>query len=771
MITREHIKSAIDQIAGRDYEIGYTLEKMLASGQIDSTPAPRSKTSTDLFFLFQNRKVPIRAHQFFNEGTVPLEERLLINYGELVEKQKFLEKGAALNYRQASLDIHEAGLRRLIDHEVDFALARCRKIQERGDPKQTAHISKATDILIQIKEFPAPFFSGLNLAPPWFKGTVDRDTPAYFLPLPLNNVALMQIAEINLDFFHIRFLLDTLIKGAFAHLFAVVVDKRIVGLMYLVPHHGFMKRDLEIKFIATIRGRHWEPGEIRYHVPKGVGSILVAGGWLLWKSRYPRGRKLWLESELGAVHFYKSLGFSRISGYNYYLDHPRGYLLKNILAMSGNAGILSENLEKAIRDELLRQLKVATRARTPEQRNEALRLLEECFHPDRPASIQEPAGDFLSSRAQKWPESRAFSFCGASSPQGDLHQDAPLLVVWHDFYGRHLENLFHLENPKRLAAIRSVLDHRDIRGAWTGVTPHPATFEELSWVHEKSYLDRLAATAGGPLHSFDIDTQASERSFEVVCLAVGGLFGLLDKICAGPVRQGFAFVRPPGHHAKPGQAMGYCLVNNVALGAQYLLHRHKASKIMIVDIDAHHGNGTQDVFIEDNRVFYVSFHQFPIFPGTGGFGEAGQGAGEGFTANIPLPAGRDDRTFARIIHYLVRPLAHAYRPGIILVSCGFDNYFRDPTSQMKGTPEGYAWMTALLQNLAREVCQGKICFVLEGGYSYQGLQECGLAAMRVLCDRPCLNKDKLRKALQKPPSPNSPLGKALQVHQKYWNLY
>ena len=771
MITREHIKNAIDQIAGRDYEVGYALEKMLAAGQIDSAPETNSQSTSDFYFLFQNRKVPIRAHQFFNEGTVPLEERLLINYGELAERQIFLEKGAAQNYREAALNIHEAGLRFLIDHEVDYALARCRQKLEKARPPQAGRLNQTIEILGSIKDGSRPLFEGVDLQPPWMKGMVDRGTPSYFLPLPLNNVALMQIAEINLDFFNIRFLLDTLIKGAFSYLFAAVVDKRIAGLMYLVPHHSIMKQDLEIKYIATVRGRRWEPGEIRYHVPRGVGSILVAGGWILWKNQYPRGRRLWLESELGAVHFYKSLGFIRKSGYHYYLDHPRGYLLKNILVMSRNSAFQSPEFEKTIEENLFRQIKHLARVNTPEKRTEALELLEESLNPDMPESIQMQARDFLISRAKTWLETRSFSFAGSLFPQGDLHRDAPLLVVWHDFYGRHLENLFHLENPKRLEAIRSVLDNQDISKAWDSLTPHPITLEELAWVHEKNYLDLLADTAGGPLYSFDIDTQASERSFEVICLAVGGLFGLLDEIWNGAARQGFAFIRPPGHHARPGQAMGYCLVNNAALGAQYLIRRHKASRIMIVDIDAHHGNGTQEAFYDDNRVLYFSFHQFPIFPGTGRFGEVGQGKGEGFTVNVPLPSGQDDRTFARILHHLVRPLARAYKPEIILVSCGFDNYFRDPTSQMKGTAEGYAWMTAILQGVASEVCQGKICFILEGGYSYKGLLECGLATMQVLCMRPSIDKERLLKALQKDPSPNAPLGKAIEVHRKYWNLF
>lgn len=216
--------------------------------------------------------------------------------------------------------------------------------------------------------------------------------------------------------------------------------------------------------------------------------------------------------------------------------------------------------------------------------------------------------------------------------------------------------------------------------------------------------------------------------------------------------------------------MGYCLLNNVALGAKYLKNRYQVKKILIVDIDVHHGNGTQDIFYETDEVLYISLHQFPSFPGTGNLGEVGRNAGEGFTMNVPLSRGQDDRAVARVIHWLVGPLARQYKPEIMLVSCGFDFYMRDPTSQMNVTPRGYALMTALLLEIAEEVCDGRVCYVMEGGYSMQGIKSCGLAVMKEMCgiSDPAIKKtDRIKNS---EPSRFSIIKKVMQVQEKYWNF-
>jgi len=209
----------------------------------------------------------------------------------------------------------------------------------------------------------------------------------------------------------------------------------------------------------------------------------------------------------------------------------------------------------------------------------------------------------------------------------------PLLVAYSDRFTHHLENIFHLENAKRIQAMHSVLQHPSLAGKWQSIEPRPATIDEVAWVHTAGHIERIAATAGKPLSVLDLDTQTSEHSYDVALLAVGAVFNLLDAVCSGSGKRGLACIRPPGHHAEPDRAMGFCLFNNVALGACYLQRRWEINRVMIVDIDAHHGNGTQAAFYDSDEVLYVSLHRFPGYPGTGNFSEVGCGAGEGFTVN------------------------------------------------------------------------------------------------------------------------------------------
>ena len=330
----------------------------------------------------------------------------------------------------------------------------------------------------------------------------------------------------------------------------------------------------------------------------------------------------------------------------------------------------------------------------------------------------------------------------------------PLLIVKDDRFSEHLDRIPHLESHRRIRAIYSVLDDPSLRGRWQPVDPRPATPEELALVHTPQHIQRIAQSAGKPMTSFDLDTQASEKSYDVARLAVGGVFNLLDEIWRGAAKRGLALVRPPGHHAEADKAMGFCLFNNVALGARYLQERHAAGRIMIVDIDAHHGNGIQRAFYGTDRVLYVSLHQFPAYPGTGNLGEVGRGRGEGFTVNVPLGKGHGDLDFARIIYFLLNPLAEAYRPEILLVPCGFDLYLHDRLGGMRVTPEGYALIVFFLLDIAERLCNGRIAFVMEGGYSLRGLRECGLRVLQELCDVATLSRRRVEKVTACRPSPD-----------------
>lgn len=344
----------------------------------------------------------------------------------------------------------------------------------------------------------------------------------------------------------------------------------------------------------------------------------------------------------------------------------------------------------------------------------------------------------------------------------------PVLIVKDERFTQHLEQFPHIESHKRIRAIHSVLQDPSLEGKWLEVTPRQASAEELAWVHTPEYIERVAQTAGKPLTSLDLDTQATARSYDVARLGVGAVFSLLDQIFRGKAGRGFAFIRPPGHHAEPDKAMGFCLFNNIALGARYLRELYSIGKVMIVDIDVHHGNGTQAAFYDSDGVLFVSMHQFPFYPGTGNFGEVGRGKGEGFTVNVPLMKGHRDGEFARIVHFLVDPLAQEYQPEIILVSCGFDLYMHDPLGGMMVTAEGYALITSLLVGIAEKVCNGRIAFILEGGYSLRGLRECTLRVMQELCDVPTLTGKKIEKITNSRVRKLSALKKVLDIQRKYW---
>ena len=208
-------------------------------------------------------------------------------------------------------------------------------------------------------------------------------------------------------------------------------------------------------------------------------------------------------------------------------------------------------------------------------------------------------------------------------------------------------------------------------------------------------------------------------------MAAGGVVRAVEAVLAGEVANGFALVRPPGHHATATRAMGFCLFNNVAVAARAALAEGQAERVFIADFDVHHGNGTQDTFADDPAVFYFSTHQYPYYPGTGHWSETGNGAGAGTLLNVPLPPGVGDAGYAQVYAELVWPLAERFRPDLVLVSAGYDAHWRDPLAQMNLSLTGYAWLQQELVRLAGQLCGGRIVFTLEGGYELDVLA-CGV---------------------------------------------
>lgn len=339
-------------------------------------------------------------------------------------------------------------------------------------------------------------------------------------------------------------------------------------------------------------------------------------------------------------------------------------------------------------------------------------------------------------------------------------------MVCHNLYKEHLAGSPHVESPERLQVIYDMLDAADMAGKFLSVSPRPATHDELAWVHSHSHIERVAATEGKAHVSLDPDTQTTPLSYQAAKLAVGGLFSLVDNIFDGSIENGFALVRPPGHHAERDQAMGFCLFNNVALGARYAMNTYGVKKILIIDWDLHHGNATQNSFYTDPDVLYFSTHQYPYYPGTGGLREAGDGDGTGLTVNVPLSPGYGDGDFFKIFEQILSPIASTFEPELIFVSAGFDTYVGDPLGGMKVTPQGYAAMTRLIMDLAKQYASGRVAITLEGGYHLTGLRESVKAVLKELVGDSVLTPSNLE-AIEKGTAPPI-VDDVIQVQEPYW---
>jgi acetoin utilization deacetylase AcuC-like enzyme len=288
-------------------------------------------------------------------------------------------------------------------------------------------------------------------------------------------------------------------------------------------------------------------------------------------------------------------------------------------------------------------------------------------------------------------------------------------------YLEHIAGYQHVESPARLESIQAMLQETGLEKRLIQVMPRPASEAELTLVHTPQHVETIAQTAGREFTSLDPDTLASAASYEVARLAAGGCLALVEAALEGAVAGGFAFVRPPGHHATPRRAMGFCLFNNIAVAAAHAVLNRKLSRVLIVDWDLHHGNGTQEVFYQKGEVLFFSTHQYPYYPGTGSLKECGAGPGEGFTVNVPIAGGFGDADYVAVFQRVLEPIADEFRPELVLVSAGFDAYEADPLGAMKLTPEGFAALARIVLSVARRHAQGRCVFVLEGGYHLKGL--------------------------------------------------
>lgn len=342
-------------------------------------------------------------------------------------------------------------------------------------------------------------------------------------------------------------------------------------------------------------------------------------------------------------------------------------------------------------------------------------------------------------------------------------------VMIHEAFLAHDPGPGHVETPQRLEGLFRELDRPEQRQRFLFPQFVPADQDTLALNHSREHIARVAATAGSPFECLDPDTYTSARSYEAACLAAGAVVGAVELVAGGQADNAFALVRPPGHHAEHDHTSGFCLFNNIAVAARHALQNLGLERILIVDWDLHHGNGTQHAFYDTDQVLFFSTHQYPYFPGSGAVEETGRGRGAGYTINVPLPGGQDDPAFARIFNELLVPLAEAYRPELILVSAGFDTYAGDPLGTMMVSEEGYAYLTGVVRELAAGLCGGRLVLVLEGGYDLTIMERGSLACLGELAgDRPLAAATRQR--LGQAAAPLRALETAKEAAKKYWTI-
>jgi len=306
-------------------------------------------------------------------------------------------------------------------------------------------------------------------------------------------------------------------------------------------------------------------------------------------------------------------------------------------------------------------------------------------------------------------------------------------LVYDARYLAHDPGPRHPERSERLIATMDYLRERPWFPDLRPVAPRPAAREWVETTHASEYVERVEHTCRGGERHLDVpDVGVSADSFDVALLAVGGALELADQIMAGGLDNGFCLVRPPGHHAERNLALGFCLFNNVAILARYLRREHGLDKILILDWDVHHGNGTQHTFEEDPSVLYVSLHQYPYYPGTGAASETGTGAGAGATLNCPMAEGAGDGEYEAAFRERILPAIDGFTPEAVLLSAGFDAHADDPLAGIALSTQGFRWMSERVMEVADRHAGGRLISLLEGGYSLRALPECVAAHLSVL---------------------------------------
>lgn len=306
-------------------------------------------------------------------------------------------------------------------------------------------------------------------------------------------------------------------------------------------------------------------------------------------------------------------------------------------------------------------------------------------------------------------------------------------LVYDDIYIEHETTPGHPECPERLVRIIKKLKDKGLYQQLVKLKPSPADRRWIETIHAPEYIDRARRSSENGAGYLDTgDVPISLKSYEAAVMAAGGVLTAIDAVMERKVTNAFCAVRPPGHHALENQALGFCIFNNVAIGARYIQEKYNLSKVLIVDWDVHHGNGTQAAFYDDPNVLYFSVHQYPFYPGSGSQAERGSGKGLNTNINVPLPAGSGDERYIKEFEEKLTPAASSFSPDFVLVSAGFDSHRDDLLGGMRVTEQGFAKLTQIVKSIAEKCCSGRLVSVLEGGYGLEGLAASVEAHIRVL---------------------------------------
>ncbi len=349
-------------------------------------------------------------------------------------------------------------------------------------------------------------------------------------------------------------------------------------------------------------------------------------------------------------------------------------------------------------------------------------------------------------------------------------------ILKTDLFLEHDPGFGHPESPERLKVIYELLDKEEINRNFIFPNFDPAEEKQILAIHNEDIVERAKSTDGKTYDLLDQDTTTSKKSYKAAKLAAGAAIKGVDLLIEGKVDNCLALVRPPGHHAESDKSMGFCIFNNVAIAAQHAIDKYGLKKILILDLDVHHGNGTQHSFYESDQVLFISAHQYPFYPGTGSINENGKGKGKGYTINIPMSPGMGDVDYASVVNEIVAPIAKEFEPEIIMVSSGFDTYVNDPIGSMEVTSNGFSYLTRKIVKLAEETCDGKLFVILEGGYDMDGQREGSFAMLSELlgasveCGLNVRLEESMYNYLEIKREKSPLVTEVVEVAKKYWKM-